>query len=98
MAKESGFCDPSVTLVRKDRAPGMGNFLIVAQVTPHPLPQPPPQIGESLFVNDLGLTHSSPPSLHSADVGNFLLVAPLTPPPPLELLESPTVRRLSSNS
>ena len=37
-AKESGFCDPSVTLVRKDRAPGMGNFLWVAQVTPHPLP------------------------------------------------------------
>ena len=34
------------------------------------------------------------------DIGNFLLVAPLThpsPPPPLELLESPTVRRLSNN-
>ena len=29
--------------------------------------------------------------------GSVLLVAPLTPSPPLELLESPTVRRLSNN-
>ena len=29
--------------------------------------------------------------------GSVLLVAPLTPSPPLEFLESPTVRRLSNN-